>query len=320
MKKVVVLASVLGALFANSIDKNVLYEGARVLEVSKKSDRIDEFNDIVYKQVKTRDSVKELHLSILAPQNDTLKPAIIFYTGGGFQSASYHRFIQMRMALAEAGFVVVSAQYRVIPDTFPALIEDAKAAIRYVKAHAKEYGIDSKRIGILGDSAGGYVAQMMGLAKDKKYDVGENLNQNSQVQAVATLYGISNLLSIGEGFSKEVQEVHKSKAVTEALMLNGVAFKDFSGAAIDADEKKALAASPLGNLDGKKPPFLIMHGDSDTLVSPMQSKRLYVALRAKKIPVDYVVVKNAEHADDLWYQQVVFDEVIRFFKQNLTKK
>lgn len=123
---------------------------------------------MVYKQVKTRDSVRELHLNILAPRSDEPKPAIIFCTGGGFQTASYHRFIQMRMALAQAGFVVVSAEYRVVPDTFPAPIEDAKAAIRYVLAHTKEYGIDSKRIGALSDSAGGYVAQMVGLAEDKK--------------------------------------------------------------------------------------------------------------------------------------------------------
>ena len=302
---------------ATSIDKALLYEGAKVLEVKKTQERIDEFNDIVYKQVRGRDSVRELHLSILAPRSNTPKPAIVFYTGGGFQSASYHRFIQMRFALAQAGFVVASAEYRVVPDTFPAPIEDAKAAIRYLRAHAKEWGIDPKRIGVLGDSAGGYVAQMAALADDKKYDVGENLTQSSQVQAAATLYGISNLLSIGEGFPQAVQEVHKSSAVTEALMLNGMAFRDFRGASIDSNPTKALAASPLGNLAGKKPPFLIMHGDSDTLVSPMQSKRLYDVLKAKGAAVEYIVLKGAEHADDLWYQQGVISEVVGFFKRHL---
>lgn len=110
-----------------------------------------------------------------------------------------------------------------------------------------------------------------------------------------------------------MQEVHKSKAVPEALILNGVAFRDSSGESVDADPKKALNASPLGNLEGKKPPFLIMHGDNDTLVSPMQSKRLYDALKAKNSPVEYIVVKGGEHADDLWYQKAVMDEVVAFF-------
>ena len=67
----------------------------------------------------------------------------------------------MRHALARAGFVVAAAEYRTVPVKFPALVEDGKAAVRYLRAHADEYGIDPERIGVIGDSAGGYLVQML---------------------------------------------------------------------------------------------------------------------------------------------------------------
>ncbi|WP_169776381.1 alpha/beta hydrolase fold domain-containing protein, partial [Escherichia coli] len=80
----------------------------------------------------------------------------------------------------------------------PAPVEDGKAAIRYLREHASNYGIDPQRIGVLGDSAGGWLAQMMGTTNgDKTFDKGDFLQQSSDVQAVATLYGISDLLNIG---------------------------------------------------------------------------------------------------------------------------
>lgn len=81
-----------------------------------------------------------------------------------------------------------------------------------------------QRIGVIGDSAGGYLAQMVGVTGgDKEYDQGDYLDQSSDVQAAATIYGISNLMNIGEGYSKEIQDIHASKAVTEALLVHGTA-------------------------------------------------------------------------------------------------
>ena len=71
-----------------------------------------------------------------------MKPAIVYYPGGGFTSADHEKFIEMRMALAKAGFVVAAVEYRTVPDRYPALIIDAKSAVRYLRSHAKQFNID----------------------------------------------------------------------------------------------------------------------------------------------------------------------------------
>ena len=310
------LGSIATAMAATSLPGNT--NGAQVIHVENTRGRIDTLNGIVYSQIKSAVAIRQLHMSLLVPRNADLKPAIVYFPGGGFTSAAWDKFIEMRMALAQAGFVVAAAEYRTVPDTFPAPVIDGKAAIRYLREHAKEYGIDPGRIGVLGDSAGGYMAQMMALTHgEKAWEQGDFLDQSSDVQAAATLYGISNLLNIGEGFPPEVQHVHASPAVTEALLVHGSAFRDWPGAAIGSDRQKALNASPMGHISRNEPPMLIMHGSADTLVSPVQSAQLYKALKAEGNKADYVLVEGAEHGDDSWYQKPVIDRVVNWFKATL---
>lgn len=292
--------------------------GANVIQVASTRGQIDTISNVIYSQIKGPRAVRQLRMSFLIPRTTAPKPAIVYFPGGGFTSADHEKFIEMRMALAQAGFVVAAAEYRVVPDTFPAPVQDGKAAVRYLREHAAEYGIDPQRIGVLGDSAGGYLAQMLGVTNgDKAFDKGDYLSQSSDVQAVVTLYGISNLLNIGAGFPDKTQAVHRSAAATEALLVNGAAFRDFPGAAIDKDEKKALYASPMGHINGKKPPFLIMHGSADTLVSPVQSAQLFKALKEGGNPAEYVLLEGANHGDLPWYQEPLIHRVVDWFKQTL---
>lgn len=293
-------------------------EGAQTMRVDVTTGQIDTIGGVIYSQVKSQRAVRQLRMTVLVPRTNDLKPAIVYFPGGGFISADHEKYAEMRTALARAGFVVAAAEYRVVPDKFPALVQDGKAAIRYLRAHAKEYGIDPARIGVIGDSAGGYVAQMLGTTNgEKAFDKGDFLDSSSDVQAAVTLYGISDLRSIGEGFPVAVQKVHESPAVTEALLLNGPAFGTFPGASITSVPDKALAASSMGHVEGKKPPFLIMHGTADTLVSPAQSAHLYEALKAGRNNVDYVLVEGAGHGDLYWYQAPVIERVVAWFTQAL---
>lgn len=201
--------------------------GKKKMKVEITEGQIDVISNIIYSQVTLRNANRPLKMTLLVPRTQEAKPAIVYYPGGGFTSANHEKFIEMRMALAKAGFVVAAAEYRTVPDRYPALINDAKAAVRYLRAHARKFGIDPQRIGVIGDSAGGYVAQMMGTTNgEKQFDTGDFTEVSSDVQAAVTIYGISNLMNIGEGYPEAIQEVHKSPAVTEALLIHGPAFAD----------------------------------------------------------------------------------------------
>lgn len=292
--------------------------GKQIMKVEITESRIDVVSGVTYAQVTSRHGNRQLRMTLLIPQAKEPRPAIIYYPGGGFTSAEHEKFIEMRMALAKAGFVVAAAEYRTVPDRFPALVNDAKSAVRFLRAHADELGVDPRYIGVIGDSAGGYVAQMMGTTNgEKRFDVGDFTEVSSDVQAAVTIYGISNLMNIGEGYSDKIQEIHASPAVTEALLVYGPAFADFPGASILSDPGKAMDASPMGHVKANMPPFLIMHGSADKLVSPAQSEQLYDALVEKGNQVDYVVVDGAGHGDLYWYQPELINRVVDWFKAHL---
>lgn len=311
-------ASAQGAFAMDQSKLTGYTEGADVIKISDHQNQIDSIGDVVYEQIKGTRSVRQMHMSVLIPRTDVKKPAIIYFPGGGFTSADHDKFIQMRMALAEAGFVVAAAEYRTVPDVFPAPVIDGKAAVRYVREHAHEYGIDPQRIGVLGDSAGGWLVQMLGTTNNEKsFDKGDFLSQSSDVQAVVSLYGLSDLRNIGEGFPENIQKVHQSPAVTEALMINGPAFRDFAGATISESSEKALQASPVGHVKGTIPPFLLMHGSADSLVSPLQSAKLFKALKNNGTDAEYMLVAGAEHGDYRWYQPEIIKKVVSWFSQKL---
>ena len=292
---------------------------AQVVDVPVVQGRIDAISGVVYSQVFERGrSVRGLKMTLFVPRTKEKKPAVLYFPGGGFTSADHEKFLEMRYALARAGYVVAACEYRAVPNKFPALLEDAKAAVRWMRAHASEFGVDADRIGLLGDSAGGYVVQMAGATNgEKNWDVGDFKEVSSDVQAVVSIYGISDLTTIGEGIGNE--NVHASAAVTEALLLNGPAFKDFAGASVNADPQKAKAASPIGHVDGTEPPFLLMHGSGDKVVSPLQSKKMFEALQNKKVEAEYVLVRGAEHGDLPWYQPGVISRVVNFFDRQLKR-
>lgn len=295
-------------------------DGAQEIDVPAASQKIVAISGIVYNQVFERGrNVRGLKMTLFIPNTKEKKPAVLYFPGGGFTSADHEKFLEMRYALARAGFVVAACEYRAVPDKFPALLQDGKAAVRWVRAHAGEIGVDPSRIGILGDSAGGYVVQMMGATNgEKTWDAGDFKDQSSDVQAVVSIYGISDLLSIGEGVGNS--NVHASPAVTEALLLNGPAFKTFAGASVMADPEKARMASPIGHVNGTEPAFLLMHGTNDKVVSPLQSKKMFEALKAKKVDAEYVLVRGAAHGDLPWYQPSVISRVVDFFERHLGRK
>lgn len=279
-----------------------------------------EHPDVTYKQIFGW-SGSRLKMDILQPESSERVPAVVFVTGGGFIAAPKSNYIQQRLHLAEAGYLVASAEYRVVPDgTYKDAVQDVKAAIRYLRAHAAEFNIDPNRIAVMGESAGGYMAAMIGTTNGvKEFDVGENLDQSSDVQAAIDIYGLSDLTKVGADFSREIQESHRSAGASEALFVNGI--PPFGkGGSIESNPESARAANPMTYISGKTASFLLMHGDKDHLVSPSQTQLLHDALTEKGVDSTRYVVEGADHADHYWNQPEVEQVIIAFLDAHLKNK
>ena len=272
---------------------NTHYE-SKTLNVTLNKFKIHFIPDIVYSQVSTFESPnKLLQMDLLIPQINKLMPAVIFITGGGFISANRARMPQLRMKLAEAGYVVASINYCTVPNsTFPQPIIDVKSAIRYIKAHSRQFNVDSKQVAVIGDSAGGYLTAFAAVTNgSKNFNIGENLNQSSEIVAAVDLYGIVDITGV-TGFPQMLQS------------LNGVAVE---------------ATNPINYITKDSAPMLLMHGMADSIVSPNQTDMLFQALRNAGVEAERWLVPNANHADDYWQQDGVIELIINFLDRHVIK-
>ena len=293
-----------------------------VLSVPVKTPMINQISDVVYEQVPMRGYPNvAMKMDILQPKSDTKQPAIVYVTGGGFINANKDNGIQLRMRLAEAGYVVASIQYRVAPTArFPEPLEDVKASIRYLKTHADQFGIDPERIGIIGGSAGGYLTAMAATTSGTTtFDKGDNLQVGSDVKAAVDLYGLSDLTRIGDDYSESVKKAHQSPGATEALWVNGSAVFGGQDGGILANPEGAKKANPITYISKTSAPMLLMHGTKDTVVSPSQTDLLFQALQKHNIPSKRYLVEGAAHGGVYWNQKEVLDIITAFFDSYLKK-
>lgn len=293
---------------------------SKVLNVAPAKTMVQYIPDVVFEQVPSRgyQSVA-MKMDVMQPQKKEKMPAIVFVTGGGFINANRANGIQERLRLADEGYVVASITYRVAPTAkFPEPLEDVKAAIRYLKANAEKFNIDSNRVGIIGGSAGGYLSAMVGTTSGTKtFDKGENLNESSSVKCAVDLFGLSDLTKVGDDFSDQVKAAHKSAGATEALWVNGSPVFGGKDGGIFADLEAAEAANPIHYIDKNSAPMLLMHGTADRVVSPSQTDLLFQALKQKGIAAERYEVVNAQHGGVYWVQDNVMDIIVGFFDKYL---
>lgn len=303
-----------GAILAGSA--TACAKDSAILPVTVRRPMVDLVSNVIFEQVPSRGYPNvAMPMDILIPKTEGKKPAILFIPGGGFINANKDKYIQERMKLAEHGYVVASMTYRVAPTVqFPAPLQDVKAAIRFLRAHADQYGIDKNHIGVFGGSAGGYLAAMAGTTSGHpSFDSGDYLDESSDVEAVVDLYGLSDLTQVGADYSDDVKEKHRSPGATEALWVNGSPVFGGKDGGIPANPEGAKKANPITYISDKTPPFLLMHGDKDVVVSPSQTDLLYQALQKKGIPSTRYVVPGAAHGGEYWVQDEVMDKIISFF-------
>lgn len=260
----------------------------------------------------------DLQMSIFRPNTNEKTPAIIFVPGGWWIVAPKDAGNQLLWKLAESGFAVAGIEYRtIVQANYVDIVGDVKAAVRYLRAHADELNIDENKIAIMGASAGGWLASMVGVTDGvEKFDFGENLNQSSKVQAVIDIFGPSDLTKIGADYSADIQSRYTSAGGAVSLLANGMAgFKNNKGGSILNTPETAKATNPITYINEKTPPFLIFHGNKDTTISPSQSKILYDALTKKGIDAKLYFVNGAGHEFKYFYQPKTFNIIVDFLNR-----
>jgi len=237
-------------------------------------------------------------------------PLIIWIHGGGWQSGSKENCLPLRSGFVLKGYAVASINYRLSGDApFPAQIEDTKSAIRWLRAHAKEYRLDPDHIGVWGSSAGGHLVALAGTSGgEKSFDVGEILEVSSRVQAVCDFYGPTDLNAF---VATPGYERHAKADAPEVKLLGGT---------IQDNPDKVARLNPVTYVSPDDPPFLILHGDKDPVVPIGQSRLLLEALQKAGVAVEFKVVEGAGHGGPGFQKPENEGMVSAFFEKHLRAK
>lgn len=277
---------------------------------------MDLLKDLVFHESKSIDGdPMSLKMDILTFKDGKTRPCVVYVIGGGFSFAAKERNLYDRYEVAKAGYVVASVQYHVISNgIYSDAVKDVKAAIRYLRANAKQYGIDPENIGIWGESAGGYLTAMVATTNGvKDFEEGENLGQSSDVKAAVDVYGLSDLTKIGADFDDEAANAHFTVISPDGQFIHG---KNSGLTSLDKPEVVAKA-NPITYVDENDPPFLLFHGTKDMSVSPSQTLLLHNALREKGVSSTRYVLEGAGHATAEFSDPQVINTIIDFLNQHL---
>ena len=223
-----------------------------------------------------------LQLNLARPKAATGPlPGVLCIHGGGFRAGHRDGNNALCLNLAQRGFVAVTASYRLAPKyQFPAAVQDVKAAVRWLRANAAKYQMDPTRIGATGDSAGGHLAQFLGVTAGVQEFEGDggNADQSSRVTCVVNRYGPSD-------FTKSYA---KSVDAAEVLPL-------FLGGDLKTALPRHIRSSPLNWVTPDAAPTLILHGTEDKYVAYEQGVWLRDRLQACGVEVKLVTFEGAGH-------------------------
>ncbi|MDZ4798694.1 MAG: alpha/beta hydrolase fold domain-containing protein [Bryobacteraceae bacterium] len=242
-------------------------------------DNVVHERDIEYSSVGARvamDIVRPKGLS----STDRL-PTVLFIHGGGFRAGNRESYLAQAARLAQRGYVTATASYRLAPrHQFPAAVEDVKAAVRFLRANAAKYNVDTEHIGTMGGSAGGHLVLMLGLTAGvpELEGTGPNRDQSSAVQCVVNYYGPSD-------FTQSYQ-----KSVDAAIVL-----PMFLGGDLNHNRRIHQMSSPLNWVTPRAAPTLSIHGTEDTFVAYEQSLWITERLVNAGVPAELETISGAGH-------------------------
>ena len=245
------------------------------------------------------------HLDLYLPATTKPAPLILWVHGGAWRMGSKEDSVPLEY-LAE-GYAVASINYRLSQHAiFPAQLEDCKAAVRWLRTHAKQFNLDPQRFGAWGPSAGGHLVSLLGVTGGRaEFTVGEHLDQADRVQVVVDYFGPTDFLQMDPQRIPEGM-IHNTPDSPESQLVGGFI--------VDHPDRVARA-NPITYVTNQAPPFLIVHGDQDPVVSHHQSELLVVALQKADVAVTLYTVKGGRHGG---FTDPKVSEVTRaFFTQHL---
>lgn len=207
-------------------------------------------------------------------------PAVVCIHGGGFRAGKREGYDKLLLTLAQHGYVAITVTYRLAPAyPFPAAVQDCKAAVRWLRANAEKYHVDGSRIGVTGGSAGGHLAQFLGVTAGVPQFEGEgNLDQSSAVNCVVNFFGPSD-------FTKSYD---KSVDAKEVLPL-------FFGGDLSTKRREHIIGSPLYWVTPNAAPTLCLHGTADEYVAYEQATWIVDKLKAATVEAELVGFEGAGH-------------------------
>jgi len=233
-------------------------------------------------------------------------PAVICIHGGGFRAGTRDGYDQLCVRLAERGYVAATISYRLAPKhLFPAAVHDTKAAVRWMRAHAAEFHVDPARIGVTGGSAGGHLAQFLGVTAHVPRFEGEggNAGESSAVACVVNVYGPSD-------FTKSYG---KSVDAHEVLPL-------WFGGNLDTHRALHIQGSPLYWVTPDAAPTLCIHGTEDAYVAHEQAEWLVDKLKTATVEAELLTLPGAGHGFKGADADKADAALFEFFDRNLQPK
>ena len=268
------------------------------------------------------DSLTGHRLDIYLPaRGEAPFPVIITIAGSAFFSNnSKDRAFRIGEPLLVHGFAIVAVNHRSSRDAiFPAQINDIKGVVRFLRANAAKYGLDTRFLGITGDSSGGHLSALMGTSGGvKDYTVGHktlsiegtvggNSEESSRIDAVVDWYGPTSFQKMDScGSNME----HDAPDSPESTLLGGP---------IQDNDALCALADPITYIDKNDPPFLIVHGDADPLVPHCQSILLHEALTKSGVVSEMITVPGGGHGDGIWLEKNI-ERMANFFLGAKNKK
>jgi len=249
-----------------------------------------------------------LTMDVFQPKENANGAAIIWTVSGGWFSSHEHINLDFLRELLSRGYTVFAVVHGSQPQfTVPEAVADMNRAVRYIRSHAAEYGIDPNRIGISGGSAGGHLSLMIGTAgspgDEKAKDDVEKAS--SRVQAVACFFPPTDFLNYGTpGFEWLNQGIKDPLRAPFDFREWDAERKYFAPVSEEKRREIARQISPAHHVSSDDPPTLLIHGDKDYLVPLQQSELIIEKFKAAGVPCELIVKKGDAHGWKDWHDDM----------------